>query len=267
MKKDISTIIIGLLFLAAGVAVGGSMLGYFDFHISLDGWWTLFLIVPALLAIAQGGINVGNIVLLAVGVILLLDQQRILPHNFGWRLIFPVILLAIGLQVLLGDLFRPKGTRSYSCCSPSGSTSGTPSGEKANEGTDSPGQATGTNKPAPKALSSESTSKGSYKTASVLFGGQDIVYGQEDFSGASYTAVFGGLDINMKSVILTQDVTINATAIFGGIEIKLPDNVRIVCNVAPVLGGTDIKYHSSNDPLARTVYITGVATFGGIDIK
>lgn len=76
MKKDISTIIIGLLFLAAGVAVGGSMLGYFDFHISLDGWWTLFLIVPALLAIAQGGINVGNIVLLAVGVILLLDQDR-----------------------------------------------------------------------------------------------------------------------------------------------------------------------------------------------
>jgi len=259
MKKDISTIIIGLLFLAAGVAIGGSMLGYFDFRVSLDGWWTLFLIVPALLAIAQGGVNVGNIVLLAVGVILLLDQQRILPHNFSWRLIFPVILLAIGLQVLLGDMFKPKGGRSSSYCGPTG--------PKADEGSASSGPADGTHGPGPKAFSSESTSKGSYKTASVLFGGQDIVYGQEIFSGASYTAVFGGLDINLKSVVLTEDVTINATAIFGGIELLLPDNVRVVCNVAPVLGGTDIKYRSSNDPLARTVYITGIATFGGVDIK
>ena len=55
MKRDISTIIIGALFLLAGIAIGGSMLGFFDFTINLDGWWTVFIIVPALIAIAQGG--------------------------------------------------------------------------------------------------------------------------------------------------------------------------------------------------------------------
>lgn len=49
MRRDISTIIIGLLFLAAGAVIGGSMLGLFEINISLDGWWTIFIIAPALI--------------------------------------------------------------------------------------------------------------------------------------------------------------------------------------------------------------------------
>lgn len=89
MKRDIITIIVGMLFLATGIVIGGSMLGYFNFSINFAGWWTLFLIVPAILAIVQGGFNAGNVILLAVGGILLMEAQEVLPASFSWRLILP----------------------------------------------------------------------------------------------------------------------------------------------------------------------------------
>lgn len=276
MKKDFSTVIIGLLFLAAGIVIGGTMLGYFNFSISLNGWWTLFIILPALFAIAQGGFNLGNIILLTIGILLLLDQQDVLPRNFSWRLIFPLVLLGIGLQVLMGDLFRTKNhgkkDNKHSSFYFSHKKEGQ-SSENKTENTqsteDSQGQNSGYWGQSSNAHnnSSETHQKGTYKTASVLFSGQDIVYGEEFFSGASYTAVFGGLAVDLQRVIITEDITINVSAIFGGIDLFLPPNIRVVNNITPILGGVDLKKPSSKDPLAKTIYLTGIATFGGIDIK
>jgi predicted membrane protein len=250
MKRDISTIVIGALFLLAGVAIGGSMLGLFNFTVNLDGWWTVFIIVPALIAIAQGGLNAGNIIMLGVGVVLLLNAQGILPHGFSWRLIFPVVLLGIGVQLLLGN---SGSTRRENWSGPKGPMENDDKHEGKHEGG---------------GIFNESSRPGkSYKTASSILGGQDIFYGQEEFSGASYTAVLGGLSVNLTNVILTGDVTINVTAIMGGIDLILPAGVQVISNVTPILGGTEIKYPSSRDSAARKIYITGAASLGGIEIK
>jgi len=231
MRRDISTIIAGLLFLLAGISVGGSMLGFFDFNISFDGWWTLFLIVPALLTIVQGGFNAGNMVLLSIGVVLLLDAQNVLPRNFSWRLVFPLVLLAVGFQLVFGG----RGSR---------------------YGRDRTTAGTETTRGGP-----------SHKTATAIFGGQDIVYGPEDYTGGTYSAMFGALTINLRSVTLVGDVVITVTAMFGGIEFILPDNVMVVSNVLPILGGVECKYASSRDPLAPKIIINGNASFGGVEIK
>jgi hypothetical protein len=267
MKRDISTIVIGALFLLAGIAIGGSMLGYFDFSVNLDGWWTVFIIVPALIAIAQGGLNAGNVIMLGVGVVLLLKAQGILPHGFSWRLIFPVVLLGIGVQLLLGN---------------SGS-SRHPHWDDDRKGDDSDGdknggfrdardasgdsRAAGDDKKSGGFFNETSRPGASYKTASSILGGQDIFYGQEEFSGGSYTAVLGALTINLTNVMLTGNATINVSAIMGGIDLILPPNVQVISNVTPILGGTDIKYPSSRDPAARKIYVTGMACLGGIEIK
>jgi hypothetical protein len=244
MKRDITTIIIGILFLITGIAVGGSMLGFFDFSISFAGWWTVFIIAPALLSIIQGGFNVGNIILLFVGGTLLLNAQGILPNNFSWRLIFPLVLFIVGFQLLFGNRNGASGARfggwsrrAAGCC-----------------GTGSSGDA-GT------------TAGTGHKTASVAFSGQDIRYGNEEFTGGTYTAVFGGLTINLRSVTIVGDVVIYVTALCGGIDLILPDNVRVVSNVIPILGGADCTYTSSADPLAPKVIINGNVTFGGVNIK
>lgn len=265
MKKDFTTLLVGVIFLCTGIFVGGTMLGIFNYTINFSGWWTLFIIVPALIAIAQGGFNIGNLVLLAVGVLLFLDAQSILPAFFSWKLIVPLILIGIGLQILLGDVFKSNKKHKhqhkhhdFSNSTFNASTANSSTGFSEHHGKE---------RPQARAFSAENSSSGSYKTASVLFGGQDIVYGNEEFSGASLTAVFGGLSVNLRNVDLLDETTIQISAIFGGIDLFLPDNVRLITNVTPILGGTEIKYQSSKDPLAKTIYINGLASFGGVSIK
>jgi Cell wall-active antibiotics response 4TMS YvqF len=263
MRRDIGTVIVGLIFLAAGIAVGGSILGYFDFQINLAGWWTLFLIVPALIAIAQGGINAGNVVILAVGVILLLKSQGALPEGFTWKLIFPIVLLAIGAQLVFGNFFFSSGSRGRRCDEERSDASGADERAKAR----GEGQRGDSSRPNGGIFTETSRSGASYKTASVFFGGQDIIYSNEDFSGASYTAIFGGLTINMRNVRLQGDVVINVTSAFGGIDIIMPDNVLVISHVVPVLGGVDLKYASSKDPNAYRVIVNGNTAFGGVTLK
>lgn len=259
MRRDISTIIIGLLFLAAGAVIGGSMLGLFDFNINLDGWWTIFIIAPALISIAQGGVNAGNIIMLGVGGVLFLNAQGLLPEGFSWKLAFPFVLLAVGIQLLFGG-----SGRGGSCCGGMMFNRGN-NGPEGDRGGPADGKGPRPEGPGPRNESSSDSA--GYKTASAFFSGQDLHYQNETFTGATYTAVFGGVIANLRNVTLSGDVVITVSAMFGGIDIILPDNVRVVTHVAPILGGTECKYVSSRDPLTPCVIVRGSATFGGITIK
>jgi len=264
MKRDITTVVVGLLFLAAGVLIGGNMLGYFYFDVNLAGWWTLFLIIPALLSMTQVGPNAGNMILFGIGTLLLLDQQRIIPRNYGWKLIFPVVLLAVGFQILFGGTSR----RGYRQGKEDGRGEG-PRGDGEPQGSfGGGGNADGSEGHAGGGVFSSASRPGEgHKKASVTFGGEDIHYGDEDFLGGTYTATFGGLSINLVNVRITGDVTINVSTIFGGVEIILPQGVKVVTHVTPILGGSECKYPSSKDPSAPTVIVNGTVTFGGVEIK
>jgi hypothetical protein len=61
------------------------------------GWWTLFLIIPALYKMSTSGVETGNLILLCVGVYFFIDAQ-------GWSysyLVLPVGLVVLGLAILL----------------------------------------------------------------------------------------------------------------------------------------------------------------------
>lgn len=273
MKRDISTIIVGILFLAAGVLIGGNMLGYFDFDFNLAGWWTLFLIIPALLSMTQGGPNAGNTILLGIGTLLLLDQQRLLPRSYGLKLIFPLILLVVGLQILLGGngfSYSKSRRRDRDGSGGNGGDGGEAdqgsAGHFTREGSGH-SYANGERRSGGGIFSSVSHPGEGHKKASVTFGGEDINYGEEEFLGGTFTAVFGGLTLNMVNVKITGDVVIDVSATFGGIEIILPRGVKVVTHITPVLGGSECKYPSSSDPAAPTVIVNGTASFGGIEIK
>lgn len=222
MKRDLATIIIGLVFLAAGFIIGGVFLGFFELDINLAGWWTIFIIAPALFSISQSGLNIGNLIVLAVGALLLLNAQQIYPIEISWRLIFPIALIAIGVQILIGSKH---------------------------------------------AKEEEKAAAGSTRNHTAFFSGQDINYGSEVFTGDSYNATFGSITANLRDITLGGDAVITVSALFGGIDIILPDNVKLVTHVVPVLGGLECKYKSSQDPAAHTIIIRGSATFGGVTVK
>lgn len=256
MKRDLATILVGALFLIAGVAIGGSMLGYFDLRLDFAGWWTVFIIVPALISIVNGGVNLGNLIMLAVGVVLLLDRQGILPRNLSWRLILPAILLVVGFQLLVGGSGHGwvKKDRAGNRCK--GGDSGPAGSGEETRGTEGWQGTTHRESAGPEK-----------KSASVVFGEQNISYGSEEFTGGAYSVFCGSCSVNLTSVRLTGDVVISASVLIGGIELVLPENVTVISHVTPVIGGCDVKYPSSRDPQSPKVIINGTVSLGGITIK
>jgi hypothetical protein len=64
---------------------------------SVDGWWTLFLIVPALISMTRQGVTTGNTVLLIIGVVLLLRERGIDFEGF----LVPAVLIVLGISLFV----------------------------------------------------------------------------------------------------------------------------------------------------------------------
>lgn len=243
MKRDVYTILIGTLFIAAAVAVGGTMLGFFDLNLSLRGWWTVFIIVPALVSIGQGGLNAGNAIMLGVGTLLFLSAQGFLPEGFGWKLILPFVLLVVGVQLLTGGALcgggRGCGTRRHDGKGDGGNSAG-----------GSPDDAAG----------------GNFFTQAV-FSEQRVHPDGEKYSGGSYAALFGSVIVDLRDAIISEDVVVTVSALFGGITVYLPAGVRVITHVTPIFGGVDDKRAAAGRTGENTVIVRGSATFGGIELK
>lgn len=89
----------GLALIIAGLGFGGDALGYWNFEVFFEGWWTLFIIVPCTVNIFEKGVHRGNLIGLGIGVILLLESW--IPRLDD--LIFPLILVLIGLALILAN--------------------------------------------------------------------------------------------------------------------------------------------------------------------
>ena len=79
------------------------------------------------------------------------------------------------------------------------------------------------------------------------------------------SAIFGGVDCNLKKAVIEKDCCIQATAIFGGIDILVPANVNVVVSSVSIFGG--FSNETSAQPDVPTIYIKGFSMFGGVDIK
>jgi predicted membrane protein len=101
--------------------------------------------------------------------------------------------------------------------------------------------------------------------ASAIFGGRDLNYNGQVFEGGNVTAIFGGVDCNLKNAIIEKDCFIRATAIFGGIDILVPANVNVVVSSVSIFGG--ISNETPVQPDVPTIYMKGFCLFGGVDIK
>lgn len=85
-----------IVLIVLGVLLLANALGWLSFNIFFNGWWTLFLIIPALISMSRTGVTVGNTVLLVIGAGFLLQEN-------GWDFkgyIVPAIFIAIGIGIL-----------------------------------------------------------------------------------------------------------------------------------------------------------------------
>lgn len=202
--------------------------GYTNINIFFDGWWTLFIIVPCFIGLFKEDEKTGNIIGLLIGILLLLCCQDILDFNMIWKLIFPAILVIIGISLLFKDTLHGKINKEI------------------------------------KKLNEKQKGKNEY---CAIFAGQNINFDNQEFNGADLTAVFGGVKCDLNKAMIDGDKVINCSAIFGGIEIYIPTNVEVKVKSTPIFGGVSDKSSHSSKAKTPIIYINSTTVFGGVNIK
>ena len=106
----------------------------------------------------------------------------------------------------------------------------------------------------------------------AIFGGVKRVVNSQNFAGGELTAVFGGIEIDLRRAQIVNNgrpVIIEANAAFGGISIKVPDTWRIAVRGIGIFGGYQdegVKLRQS-DALSPLLVVTGYAAFGGVVVE
>ena len=226
--KKISKILWGAVLIAIGVIFSLNAFGITEIKVFFDGWWTLFIIVPCFIGIFTDREKTGNIIGLLIGLFLLLCCQNVLSFGMLWKLAIPAVIVIIGLKLILGGLFGDRAVK----------------------------------------MISESRQNGdNIKIGCATFSGQDMNFDGEVFSGAELTAIFGGVECDLRTAIIEKDCAITASAIFGGIDIYVPDYVNVKINSNSIFGGVSGKNKRPPIQGGVTLYINATCIFGGIDIK
>ena len=100
---------------------------------------------------------------------------------------------------------------------------------------------------------------------SVTFSYQNIDFLKKEFSGCDIDAIFGGIKCDLQDSKIKDESIINACAIFGGIDIVVPKDVNIVIKSISIFGGVSNK-HINNEDNKKTLYISTLCLFGGVEI-
>lgn len=226
--KKVSTIMWGLILIAIGVILGGNALGLFNIDVFFDGWWTLFIIVPCTVGLITDKDRTGHLIGLIVGVCLLLACQNVIGFDSLWKLLVPSIIIIIGLSMIFKTMFSGKFNKAAAKLN-----------EKINKDDES----------------------------GAVFGAVNINMSGKEFKGKNLNAVFGGLKLDLREAKIKEDVIINATAIFGGVDILVPEGVLVETKSNSFFGGVSTKKKATPKDGAPTIYVNGVAMFGGIEVK
>ncbi|MBU9742538.1 cell wall-active antibiotics response protein [Lachnospiraceae bacterium ASD3451] len=290
MRYRLSSILWGVAFIVAGIGFAGNVLGLWNFSLFFDGWWTLFIIVPCVISMIQNRPNAGNIIGVCVGIMLLLSAQNVFSSRVMWGMMFPVVLVVIGINFLVrsnrnqyrgntyqGNSYQDDTYQGGYRGGPKSSAGkaegfdGSQQGQQAGQGGYS-GQGSYTGQ---SAYTEDTGKSGSYQPHmeagvpqfSTVFNGRKISYNNEVLQGAVLHTVFGGMDLDIRNAIIDQDVLIKVNSIFGGIDILAPDDVLIMVKDQSFCGGVSNKKSPPYGTPRAVVYIDAQCVFGGVDVK
>lgn len=218
----------GIVLIIIGVILTLNALEITNINIFFNGWWTLLIIIPSAIELIAREDKFWSAIWLIIGIILLLACRDILDFELIWRLTIPVIIILIGINLIFKDKLDKRM-------------------EKKN-----------------KELKEKAEGLEEY---CATFGEVKADFNNQEFKGASLTAVFGSTDLDLRKAIINEDKLIKTCAVFGGIEIMAPENVNIKVKSTPIFGATSNKTNRKYDEKLPTIYVNSFCMFGGVDIK
>jgi predicted membrane protein len=195
----------------------------------------LYRYSPSLLILA-GILNLGSrssrifgIILILAGALFQLGALGI--GHFTWGTLWALIFIAVGLSIIWGSI--------------EGRTRRPPSaGETSNT-----------------------------MNAVAVFSGVERRISSQDFQFGRVMAIFGGAEIDLRQAGIQQETAeLEVNAIFGGAEIRVPDSWQVVSRGQFVFAGfsdktRDVSTVDLSNPNRKTLVISGISLFGGVEIK
>ena len=105
----------------------------------------------------------------------------------------------------------------------------------------------------------------------ALFSGLATRNDSRQFRGGNICALFGSVDIDLKDAEITgKDAYLDLVTIFGGINIKVPEDWKVIVKGLPLFGGWENKTKLKDLDGEKDIPVLKVhcfALFGGIEIK
>jgi predicted membrane protein len=232
----ISSILTGIVFLLVGGIIIANRMGFIpgDIFSIIISWQSLLMTIGIIILASHKKIIPG-IIFLAVGGIFMIPKFMNLNFDLS-QLIFPAILIIIGLSSILFAIFRPK---KYNFRKRFEQKLINVTDDTINE-------------------------KYNFESANL-----NII--SQNFKGGKIEAVFGGGVIDFTNAGLSKEGQniLNIDFVFGGVEIIIPKYWNIVLKTNSVFGGFNSPNGISESQIdySKELIIQGNVVFGGGNIK
>ncbi len=103
-------------------------------------------------------------------------------------------------------------------------------------------------------------------SSSVVFGGSTKYFNCPNLQRAQIRCSFGGLSAYFDGCTLSPEgAVIDLDLSFSGVELYIPKNWKVICNVDCFLGGLSEK-NKASEPSNGEIILNGRASFSGIEI-
>jgi predicted membrane protein len=256
-------LIFGLFVLAVGAVLTLGNIGVIRTEDYLR-YWPVFVIVIGLAKLLQpGGGKIFGAFLAIFGTLLLLRNL----HYIGWSIwgLWPIILILLGLSIVWQAMtWRSTRIRLETRFRTPADPETPPDPPNPHEWHFHAGRH---GRRHWRASSDVRIDSDSIVDAFVVFGGNERASTSQEFRGGRITAIMGGYELDLRQASMAgSEAAIEVLALMGGIEIKVPEDWRVIVNVSPLLGGFEDKTRKQPGPAAKTLVLNGHAIMGGVEI-
>lgn len=238
MKDNSGRITAGLFVIFIGVVLLLNQFGGWFWGFNIFRFWPVILVLIGIMQLIKQKFTAAFILIL-IGLFLLAGS---LFNLNVWATFWPLIIVVIGLSMI----FRKSGSSYYSS-------------EKKNR---------------------KSWTENGYTNASkfdtdtindtVAFWGRDNYSTSKNFTGGNISCAFGGYRLDLREAKLAKNgAKLNINCAFGGVEVFVPEGVKVETDGTGFFGGWENHVGrgdtgNKNEPI---LHISGIAAFGGVEIK
>ena len=102
---------------------------------------------------------------------------------------------------------------------------------------------------------------------SVHYGGDEYIYTGEPFHGARLDTFCGGIRLDLREAVITEDEEIDIHTFMGGVELIVPDSLNVETKSRSFIGGVSNETNRKGKDSAPCLHIVASNFFGGVSIK